>query len=583
MNRTCVLALAFPALLAAPAATAQGDSANRFFAEQREQALRELDKDSPAEQVKAADRLGAEGAARTAPLLAKHLADPDAVVRIAAARTLWVLAGKAPEAFAPARPALMTALDDANAEVAMNAAGALGAMKVPAETLAPARRRVLQQGHPQANVLFLAARGLIGLEPSASLAPALLAYLEETAAAAKRGGSRDSVQLAQSALERLVDTRERAPILLVQEQLRRTRSAQVPLMRLLHRYAPRPDGWTDTLLELAGSADKDVASLAWDQLGEQHDAASVARWSPRAATLLAVADQREFALSAFHRAAGRTVTGLTELGALALAAGIGESERLRVIEILGRSADARLAGRVPEATTAAKAQWLAACEPALRGATPGKPIETCLQPLSSALPDGKERAGHLARWLATNPNAASKVLYLEKLEGLWSEAAGSTEAVRAELANADPRVKTAAEKALDRIRPAWRESGARQARLADSPASRAAPVPAGPAADGAALYDAVRAGDVARVKKLVSAGNVTQPVRFGQIASPPTPLAIATGYCGIPQVPVAKLAEIVAYLVCLGADPEARDPRGENIFDRAKYGCPPEVMKALGG
>jgi len=26
-----------------------------------------------------------------------------------------------------------------------------------------------------------------------------------------------------------------------------------------------------------------------------------------------------------------------------------------------------------------------------------------------------------------------------------------------------------------------------------------------------------------------------------------------------------------------------KDPSGDNLFDRAKYACPPEVMKALGG
>lgn len=581
MNRARVLALVASLSLLPPAAMAQGDFAKKFFAEQREEALRELEKGNPAEQVKAADRLGVEEAARTAPVLAKHLADADTAVRLAAARTLWTLAGKSPEAFAPARPALTAALDDANAEVAMNAAGALGAMKVPAETLAPARRRVLQQGHPQAYVLFLAARGLVGLDPSASLAPALLDYLEQAASAARRGGSRDNVQLAQSALERLVDTRERAPILLMQERLRKTRSAQVPLMRLLHRYSPRPDGWTDTLLDLAGAQEREVASLAWDLLGDQHDAPSVAKWAPRAATLLAIADKREMALSAFHGAAGRSATGMAELAALSANASASEKDRLRALEILGRSADARLDGRVPEATAAAKAQWSAACEPTFASAAPGKTLEACLDPLSSAMPEGKERARSLSRWLAANGNPATKVMYLERLEGLWSEAIEATDTVRAELANADPRVKTAAAKALDRIRPAWRESGERQARLANAPAPRAAP--SGPAADGAALYDAVRTGDVARVKKLVTRGNVLQPVRFGQMQNPPAPLAIATGYCGIPQVPVPRLAEIVAHLVSLGADPEARDPRGESILDRAKYSCPPEVMKALVG
>ncbi len=579
MNRARVLALVASLSLLPPAAMAQGDFAKKFFAEQREEALRELEKGNPAEQVKAADRLGVEEAARTAPVLAKHLADADTAVRLAAARTLWTLAGKSPEAFAPARPALTAALDDANAEVAMNAAGALGAMKVPAETLAPARRRVLQQGHPQAYVLFLAARGLVGLDPSASLAPALLDYLEQAASAARRGGSRDNVQLAQSALERLVDTRERARSCSCRRgcaERARPRCRSCDCCIAIRRA--RTAGRTRCSTWPAPRSAK-VASLAWDLLGDQHDAPSVAQWAPRALSPSRTS-ARWRSRPSTAPPAGRHRNGGTRR-ALSANASASEKDRLRALEILGRSADARLDGRVPEATAAAKAQWSAACEPTFASAAPGKTLEACLDPLSSAMPEGKERARSLSRWLAANGNPATKVMYLERLEGLWSEAIEATDTVRAELANADPRVKTAAAKALDRIRPAWRESGERQARLANAPAPRAAP--SGPAADGAALYDAVRTGDVARVKKLVTRGNVLQPVRFGQMQNPPAPLAIATGYCGIPQVPVPRLAEIVAHLVSLGADPEARDPRGESILDRAKYSCPPEVMKALVG
>ena len=45
----------------------------------------------------------------------------------------------------------------------------------------------------------------------------------------------------------------------------------------------------------------------------------------------------------------------------------------------------------------------------------------------------------------------------------------------------------------------------------------------------------------------------------------------------------AQLAEIVAHMVSMGANPEVTDPQGGNLFDRAKQACPPEVLKALGG
>jgi hypothetical protein len=88
---------------------------------------------------------------------------------------------------------------------------------------------------------------------------------------------------------------------------------------------------------------------------------------------------------------------------------------------------------------------------------------------------------------------------------------------------------------------------------------------------------------VAAVRRLVTRANVRQPVRFAQLPRPPVPLVVAINYCGIPTVKPAQLAEIVAHMMSVGADPETKDPQGANLFDRAKQACPPEVLKALGG
>ena len=517
--------------------------------------------------------------------LAKQLSDADAGSRLSAASKLWILAGKSPASGEAARPAFMAAVDDPDGAVAMNAAGALSNMKEPAEALAPARRRVLRERGQRSYIAFLAARGLIGIDPPITLAPALLDYLEDCAAAAKRGGSRENVQLARQALERAVDTKDRAILAPIRDQLRVTRAASAVLLPILHRFSPRPDDWTGVLLDHTGSADRDTASTAWRLLGDQDDSASLARWTPRAATALAVAASREDAMRALGRVAGRTTTGLTELAAVSADRAVPDDDRVRALEILGKAADARETGHPPDAVRAAKAQWLAACEPVLKSATPGKYLDACTWPAAYALPDGKERARFLAQALAANPDPAAKVELLGRLEGMWSEAIDVTDTVRAELANSEPRVKQAAEKALDRIRPAWRESGARQARqaTAPAPAKAAAPTASGPGADGPGLYAAVRVGDVAKVRKLLTRANVLQPVRFPPLPNPPLPLVVAVNYCGIPTVTPAQLAEIVAHMVSLGADPEAKDPQGNNLFDRAKQACPPEVVKALGG
>jgi len=584
MRTTRIAALLLPIAFAVPGAFAQSE-ADRIRAEWRKEALSDLERGDPAEQIRAAKSLDVEFAAKTAPVLAKHLSSGDAAIRLSAASLLWTLAGKSPAAFEAARPALRAALDDPDSAVAMNAAGALATMKEPAEALAPARRRVLQSSGQKRYVSFLAARGLIGIDPPATLTPALLDYLEEVTAAQKRGGSRDNVQMAQKALERLVDTKDRAILVPIRDQLRITRSAWAVLLPVLHRFSPRPEDWTRVLLDHTAHADRDTAYVAWTLLGEQDDAASLALWAPKAAAALRVPEQRDNAMRALGRVAGRTVSGLPELAAIAADPAASQEQRLRAIEILGNAADARTDGRMPEATRAARIQWLAACEPELKGGKPGKTFETCLRPASFAIPDDKERARYLASWLAANPDPGAKVELLSRLEGLWSAAFDATDTVRAELANPDPRVKQAAEKALDRIRPAWRESAARQAKQGATPAPKSAPAPvaSGPGADGAALYGAIRVGDVAKVKALVTRANIAVPVRFPGMQAPPLPLVVAVNYCGIPTVTPDQLAQIVAHMVSLGANPEMKDAQGENLFDRAKYACPPEVMKALGG
>ena len=104
-----------------------------------------------------------------------------------------------------------------------------------------------------------------------------------------------------------------------------------------------------------------------------------------------------------------------------------------------------------------------------------------------------------------------------------------------------------------------------------------------PGADGAALYAAIRVGDVAAVRKLVTRSNVLLPVHYPQVQAKVLPLGVAINYCGIPTVTGAQLAAIVQHMVSVGADPEAKDPQGANLFDRAKQACPPEVLKALSG
>ncbi|MBK7044675.1 MAG: hypothetical protein IPH50_14020 [Rhodanobacteraceae bacterium] len=66
-----------------------GDFAEKFLAKQNKSALRDLERGAPAAQIDAATQLGPDFAAQTAPVLAKHLTNSDAVVRRLAAEALW--------------------------------------------------------------------------------------------------------------------------------------------------------------------------------------------------------------------------------------------------------------------------------------------------------------------------------------------------------------------------------------------------------------------------------------------------------------------------------------------------------------
>ena len=230
-----------------------GDFAEKFLAKQNKSALRDLERGAPAAQIDAATQLGPDFAAQTAPVLAKHLTNSDAVVRRLAAEALWQQATQKPDAFSSTLPALRAALDDADAAVAMNAAGALATMEVPETELAAARRRVLSSG-VRGYVGFLAARGLIGIDPAPPLLPYMIDYYVDAVEAEERGGSDDNVKLAERALEYLVATKDRGLI----EPLQRTLEVSPPatpfLLKQLHAFEPKPPAWTDSLLRYTESA-----------------------------------------------------------------------------------------------------------------------------------------------------------------------------------------------------------------------------------------------------------------------------------------------------------------------------------------
>lgn len=556
-------------------------SADKFWAKQNKEALRELERGDPLKQIKAVGRLGSDFAEQTAPVLVKYLAHADPSVRLAAAEEAWERVSDKAEAFASLNPALRVALEDDDAAISMNAAGALAAMGVAESELAPARRRVLTRG-VRGYVGFLAARGLVGIDPAPALLPYLLEYYFDAVEAQAQGGSRDNMELGEKALAKLVASKDRELILPLRAALEITPPATPYLLRMLGEFTPPPDGFTDILLRLADNPYPETRETAWKLIGKQRDTVSLARWVPKAARLLADTKMRKVALWVMDDAAGLSAAGLPELAALANDASAEEADRVRAIEILVDGADRSNREGQAKVQAEARKHWEAVCAPILKSHAPDAYFEACQEDSSSILPDEAERARLLGDWLAANEHAEAKVVFLGRLESMWAKAMPAASVIHAQRKHADARVVQAAESALNRVEPAWRERGARSsAGAASVGGSKTATPGAKSGADGAALYAAIAKGDLAAVKRLVNAGNVHAPVRYPQMqGTPPIPIVIAVNYCGIPQA-AGGLKAIVEYLLGLGANPDAITLDGSRLLDQAKYACPPEVMAAL--
>lgn len=570
------------------------DYAEKFFAKVRAEALRDLERGKPEVKIEAAGRLQPEHAPQVAAAMAPLLANPKAEIRLGAASALWTMAGNKGD-IVLARSALYAALDDVDGEVAMTAAGALAAMGVPETELAPARRRMLD-GPPQVPyVRFLAARGLIDIEPADRLMPHLLAWYFDTVEDEQRGGSDDNVEIAEKAIAALVSRNDAAVGPVLADALDVTQSATPFLLEQIGKLDTKPGDWVGLLLQYVDSGHLETRDTAYDLLGEQRDPESMKRWVPGAVALLADSRYRKIGLSAMYDVAGRTPMGLPELERLVDDRGAAQEDRKRALEIIVEAADTSDREATPDGLAAARAAWMRVCEPIARNeASTHERFDVCEPTSYWIIPDEAERARYFGEWLAANANVDSKLRYLDSLEGMWSKGAPAAAQIRAARTHSDPRVVQAAEAALDRIEPAWRERDARAA-LPPRPAVATVPaVPDGPErpkaapqggkpADGMRLFEAIAKGDVATVKRLVRADNVQLSVNYPGMASPtPVPIQVAINYCGIPQA-AGGLKDIIAYLMGLGANPDITSMHGDRVLDQAKYSCPPEIMALLAG
>ena len=219
-------------------------------------------------------------------LLANALSDSDARVRWAAASRLWDAGSNA----VPYRAHLTRALDDPDPNVVAYAAGALQSSGVKEAELAAARKRVLDAPDASVTARFYAARNLVNYESPRKLLPPMLDYLERNtrdSSGSVTDQNRKNVELGQQALEHLVkSSKDRSLIQPLWEALTETQGAQIPLMKTLGLFDPKPEGWTRTLLRQTEHPNPRVRYEALSQLRSVKPEKEVAAWAPRAAQML---------------------------------------------------------------------------------------------------------------------------------------------------------------------------------------------------------------------------------------------------------------------------------------------------------
>jgi HEAT repeat protein len=239
------------------------------------------------ERALAANSLGGRESPEAVAALAKALSDLDASVRRAAASALW----KTGKGAAAAKPELQKTLADPDASVVARAAGALSSMGVPDKELATAWRRALEGARDDATA-FLAARGLIGIDPPEKLAPLILTWLSKNAEDAVRPRGRSSqddsksAEAAERALRLLL--KEGAPPILplLDRTVARSPESGRYVFGALASVKPLPPGTVDLALAHTHSSLAETRDAAISLAGKVTSEREAARWIPEAIRLL---------------------------------------------------------------------------------------------------------------------------------------------------------------------------------------------------------------------------------------------------------------------------------------------------------
>jgi HEAT repeats len=580
--RIALAACAFAYAVAAPAADEAFVRASAGILQSRNMSVKD--------RVEAADALARYAPQAAVPLLIEALNEPSEPVRRAAARGLRAIArdGKADDTAAAraAMPALRTALKDPSLAVAMYAADALEALGEPNMALADARRNALRVPGAYSYERFLAARGLIGVDPAPTLTPFVLDFLYDEHARANSNdsaGARDNIAVGDATLARLVRTNDRGVLAVLERAVASNRPGTGDVLRAMALATPPPDRFAQVLVAASASPDADTVAAAFALMPKLVTPAELNQWVPAAASALSDPRRQEPAVRALHGVAGKTVLGLPELGRLALG-NAPDAVRADALSALAAASDGTRGLPAPM-LVASKPVALATFQSVLGREHPGPPFETAARALRYTERDFGKSAVMYAEALKRNQDPAAQAQLLSLIAQAHGEAGPLIDEIRPYASSPDANVRDAAIAALDSIRPSWREAAARTAAVnAGQLPKLAAPQPGAKGADMMKLYGALRDGDKTAIGRLVNAGNVNLPLLManGNVTQF-TPIAGVVQHCGLPQVAPARVAAAATQLIALGADPAQSMLGSQTVLDYAKAACPPEVQQALLG
>lgn len=437
MRRTVSVVLLSVLLAAAvPTLAAPGDDA---FTSSIKKLSRSKD---ASERAEAAESLGKQGRAEAAAPLGDALSDPAPAVRAAAASALWALGEKAKAA----EPALWKALDDGDLGVVVHAAGALATLDAEPARLAPARRRCLAAGDVPTR--FLAARGLIGIDPPAGLLPHVLDYLDlqaqrradPSADYRARDSAEGNQQLAEKALARLVATQDRTLVAPLVERVARDHPAQPAILAAMGGLDPAPDGWDDLLAARMGSREPKTRSIAADLAGKRTAPEQAQRWVPAATRLIGDADEsvRSAAVWSLGRAGGLAAEAVPALlGRLAKEGNADRREKLA--EVLGDIGD-RTQPVAQKVKIDVAAQSRPALEKAIAADPDGDVRKQALKSLDRLAIEPADAVALLARTAASSRDDDLTWAALQALRNRGLEAAPALDTIRSLQAHKNPQL-----------------------------------------------------------------------------------------------------------------------------------------------